>query len=154
MKNSTVAALCKKYPVIPQFAKFVAIGFMNFFIDIAVLNLEMAVSGKSTGAYYTAFKATSFLCAVIFSYFFNKYWAFRDNKQTGQAKQFSQFLFVSVIGMVINVSAASIFVNYIAPGITFVTLSGKLWGNLGAVCGSAAGLLWNFVGYKFWVFKK
>jgi len=154
MCSKFVSDLTKKYPIIPQFAKFVLIGFMNFFIDIAVLNLEMFLSGKSEGIYYTAFKAFSFLCAVIFSYFFNKYWAFQDKKKTEQAKQFSQFLFVSVIGMAINVTAASIFVNSIAPSITFITLSGKLWGNLGAVCGSAAGLLWNFVGYKFWVFKK
>jgi putative flippase GtrA len=154
MPNTTIAALCKRYPIIPQFAKFVLIGFMNFFIDIAVLNIEMALSGKSSGGYYTAFKAFSFLCAVIFSYFFNKHWAFQDKKKTEQGKQFSQFLFVSIIGMIINVSAASIFVDFIAPSITFITLSGKMWGNLGAVCGSAAGLLWNFVGYKFWVFKK
>lgn len=154
MCKNFVADITKKYPIIPQFIKFAMIGFMNFFIDIAVLNLEMFLSGKSTGIYYTFFKAFSFLCAVIFSYFFNKYWAFRDKKKTQQARQFSQFLFVSIIGMVINVSAASIFVSYIAPSIKFITLSSKLWGNLGAVCGSAAGLIWNFIGYKFWVFKK
>jgi len=154
MANATVAVLCKRYPIIPQFAKFVLIGFMNFFIDIAVLNVEMAVSGKSTGAYYTAFKAFSFLCAVIFSYFFNKYWAFQDKKKTEQGKQFTQFLSVSIIGMIINVTTASLVVSFIAPAATFITLSGKLWGNLGAVGGSAVGLIWNFIGYKFWVFKK
>jgi putative flippase GtrA len=127
---------------------------MNFFVDIAILNLLMFASGQSAGAYYTVFKSLSFLVAVTFSYFFNKFWTFKDKTKTQQVRQFSQFLFVSVIGMIINVSAASIFVNYIAPNITFITLSGKLWGNLGAVCGAAAGLFWNFVGYKFWVFKK
>jgi putative flippase GtrA len=152
--NTCVATLCKKYPIIPQFAKFVLIGFMNFFIDLAILNVEMLVSGKSAGLYYTAFKAVSFLFAVTFSYFFNKHWAFQDKKKTEQGRQFSQFLFVSIIGMIINVSTASIVVNYIAPQIQFVTLSGKLWGNLGAVGGAATGLIWNFLGYKFWVFKK
>jgi len=132
----------------------VMIGFMNFFIDIAVLNFEMFVSGRSTGAYYTAFNAVSFLFAVTFSYFFNKCWAFRDKKKTEQGRQFSQFLSVSVIGMVINVTTASIVVNYISPQITFITLAPKLWGNLGAVGGAATGLVWNFLGYKFWVFKK
>lgn len=154
MCSKFVSDLTKKYPIIPQFAKFVVIGFMNFFIDIAVLNLEMFLSGKSTGIYYTGFKAFSFLCAVIFSYFFNKYWAFQDKKKTEQGKQFSQFLFVSIIGMVINVTVASLIVNYVAPAVTFVKLSGKMWGNLGAVGGSAVGLIWNFIGYKFWVFKK
>jgi putative flippase GtrA len=154
MQNSCIGVLCKKYPVIPQFAKFVAIGFMNFFIDLAVLNLEMFASGKSTGIYYTVFKAVSFLVAVTFSYFFNKHWAFQDKKKTDQGKQFSQFLSVSIVGMVINVTTASIVVNYIAPQITFITLAPKLWGNLGAVGGAATGLIWNFLGYKFWVFKK
>lgn len=154
MCQKLINDLVKKYPIIPQFIKFAMIGFMNFFIDIGVLNLEMYVSGKSSGLYYTFFKAFSFLCAVIFSYFFNKHWAFQDRKKTEQAKQFSQFLFVSVIGMVINVTTASVIVNYISPAVTFVKLSGKLWGNLGATGGSAVGLIWNFIGYKFWVFKK
>ena len=155
MKSSTcVATLCKRYPIVPQFIKFALIGFMNFFIDIAVLNLEMFLSGKSSGLYYTFFKAFSFLCAVIFSYFFNKYWAFRDKTKTRQVQQFSQFLFVSIIGMIINVTTASTIVNYLAPQIKFIALPGKLWGNLGAVGGSAVGLIWNFIGYKFWVFKK
>lgn len=154
MCSKFLATVSQKYPVIPQFIKFALIGFMNFFIDIGVLNLEMYVSGKSSGLYYTFFKAFSFLCAVIFSYFLNKHWTFQDRKKTEQAKQFSQFLFVSVIGMIINVTTASTIVNYIAPQIKFITLSGKLWGNLGAVGGSAVGLVWNFIGYKFWVFKK
>jgi len=154
MCQKLVADLIKKYPVIPQFIRFAMIGFMNFFIDLAILNALMIASGRSAGIYYTFFKSISFLCAVIFSYFFNKYWAFKDKKTTEKGKQFSQFLFVSVIGMIINVSTASIVVNYIAPQIKFITLSGKLWGNLGAVGGAATGLIWNFLGYKFWVFKK
>src|SRR4030042_3590601 len=152
--NTCIATLCKKYPIVPQFTKFVMIGFMNFFIDLAVLNLQMFASGKSTGIYYTIFKAVSFLVAVTFSYFFNKRWAFRDKKKTEQGKQFSQFLFISFIGMIINVSTASIVVNFIAPQIRFIALAPKLWGNLGAVGGAATGLIWNFLGYKFWVFKK
>ena len=154
MTNTAIAVLCKKYPTVPQFVKFALIGFMNFFVDLAILNLLMFASGLSAGIYYTVFKAISFLFAVTFSYFFNKYWTFRDKKKTDQGRQFSQFLFVSFIGMIINVSTASIVVNYIAPQISFITLAPKLWGNLGAVGGAATGLIWNFLGYKFWVFKK
>jgi putative flippase GtrA len=154
MTNTAIAVLCKKYPIVPQFVKFALIGFMNFFVDLAILNLLMFASGLSAGIYYTVFKAISFLFAVTFSYFFNKYWTFRDKKKTDQGRQFSQFLFVSFIGMIINVSTASIVVNYIAPQISFITLAPKLWGNLGAVGGAATGLIWNFLGYKFWVFKK
>jgi putative flippase GtrA len=154
MCSKLIGDLTKKYPIILQFAKFVLIGFMNFFIDLAILNLEMFASGRSDGIYYTVFKAVSFLFAVTFSYFFNKHWAFQDKKKTDQGRQFSQFLFVSFIGMIINVSTASIVVSYIAPQIQFISLSGKIWGNLGAVGGAATGLVWNFLGYKFWVFKK
>ncbi len=155
MQCSTYMAIaCKRYPILPQFIKFCMIGFMNFFIDLGVLNLLMFASGRSAGVHYTVFKAFSFLVAVTFSYFFNKYWAFRDKKRTHQARQFSQFLFVSIIGMIINVTTATAVVNIVAPRITFITLAGKVWGNLGAVAGAAIGLIWNFIGYKFWVFKK
>src|SRR4030042_7015599 len=111
MCQKFVADMVKRYPIIPQFIRSALIGFMNFFIDLAVLNALMFASGKSAGVYYTVFKSASFLCAVIFSYFFNKHWAFRDKKKTEQGKQFSQFLFVSVMGLIINVSTASIVVN-------------------------------------------
>ena len=37
---------------------------------------------------------------------------------------------------------------------SLVTMTGGQLGLIGAAAGSVAGLAWNFIGYKLWVFKK
>ena len=63
-----------------------------------------------------------------------------------------QFFAVSVVGFLINVFVASVVFNIIVGSI--VTMTGGQLGLIGAIAGSIAGLVWNFVGYKLWVFKK
>jgi len=141
-----------------QFGKFILVGTMNTLIDLLVLNILMIITGIVVGAGYSVEKAISFLFAVTFSYFVNKHWTFQDKSKEGEGKKMSQFFVVSFIGMLINVTAATIVVNYLQIPLSnmlpLTFLTPKLWGTVGALCGTAAGLLWNFVGYKFWVFKK
>jgi putative flippase GtrA len=137
-----------------QFGKFILVGIMNTLVDLIILNIETILSGTREGTGYAIQKGFSFLVAVIFSYALNKNWTFEDKSKEQEGKKFTQFLFVSVIGMVINVTAATVAVTYIKPllGLTFII--DQLWVSVGGLCGTAAGLLWNFIGYKFWVFKK
>lgn len=133
-----------------QFTKFAAVGFLNAAVDFGVLNLLIFITGIPSGIYFSVFKAVSFTIASVNSYIWNRLWVF-GSKEKKTGKEFAQFLTVSVIGAVINVGAASFVVNYITPQFG---LGPKLWANVGAVAGAAAGLFWNFLGYKFVVFKK
>lgn len=141
-----------------QFAKFFVIGIMNTLIDLVILNAETLITGQKEGYQYAIQKGFSFMAAVTFSYFMNKYWAFQDKNKEREGKKFSQFLFVSLIGMAINITVATLVVTYLQTPVNSVLdwgfLTPQMWVNIGALSGSAAGLLWNFVGYKFWVFKK
>lgn len=141
-----------------QFAKFFLVGIMNTLIDLLVLNIETIASGVKDGGGYALQKGVSFIAAVTFSYFLNKNWTFQDKSSEGQTKKFSQFLFVSLIGMIINVSAAFLAIEYVKPLVNSTLqlsfLTDQLWVSIGGLFGTAAGLLWNFVGYKLWVFKK
>jgi putative flippase GtrA len=131
---------------------------MNTLVDLSILNVETILTSVREGSGYAVQKGISFLAAVTFSYFVNKRWTFQDKSQEEAGKKFSQFFFVSVIGMAINVSVATLMVTYGKPainaalGLSFLT--DQLWVNIGALSGTAIGLVWNFVGYKFWVFKK
>lgn len=151
MQNSCIGALCKKYPIIPQFAKFVVIGVVNTGVDFLILNLEMLATGISSGPYMLAQNAISFSIATINSYFLNKYWTFQDKSRSDKAKKFSQFLAVSVVGIVINSSIVFLITTYVPP--MFGTTS-VLWANLAKVAATGISLIWNFTGYKFWVFRK
>ncbi|OGI28496.1 MAG: hypothetical protein A2288_00055 [Candidatus Moranbacteria bacterium RIFOXYA12_FULL_44_15] len=143
-----------RFPVVEQFAKFVLIGAMNTLVDLGVLNILMFSSGLSEGIYYSFFKAVSFTTAVVLSYNLNKRWTFNDVSEEDRAKKFTQFLTVSIVGAIINISVATAVVTYVKPTVDAAFLTSQLWGNIGALAGTAIGLVWNFLGYKFIVFKK
>ena len=140
----------KKTNLALQIVKFAAVGGVNTAVDLIVLNILMFVTGIASGVFYSVFKGISFLVAVTNSYIMNKRWTF-GSREKKVGKEFSQFLLISVVGFAINVGAASVVVNLIP---NFLDISPKLWGNVGALAGTFCGLLWNFIGYKFIVFKK
>ncbi len=148
--------LIEKFPVIGQFVRFAMIGGLNTGVDLIILNVLMFSTSQFEGTWYSVFKAVSFAAAATFSYFMNKKWAFKDDSKEKGVQKFSQFFAVSIIGAIVNVSIATLVVTYLKPtlGTDFLFLSDQLWGNVGALFGTAVGLIWNFLGYKFIVFKK
>jgi len=54
------------------------------------------------------------------------------------------------VGFGLNLGAAAFVVNVIGP---VGNVDATAWANLGALAGTFAGLAWNFLGYKFIVFK-
>ncbi|MDD3190921.1 MAG: GtrA family protein [Candidatus Pacebacteria bacterium] len=139
-----------------QFSKFVFVGAMNTLIDLGVLNLLVAVLGLSKESPRFVFlKSASFLAAVTFSYFCNKYFVFktRDNGRKEMKKEGLKFFSVSLAGFVLNVTAASatfFFLTQVAESRVPI----NILANLSALTGSLFTMFWNFFGYKFWVFKK
>ncbi|HVM76888.1 MAG TPA: GtrA family protein [Candidatus Paceibacterota bacterium] len=131
-----------------QFAEFAAVGTLNSFIDVGVLNLETFFYGGVVGtALFAAFKAVSFLCATTNSFLWNKYWTFNSTEKA-TAGQVGGFYSIAIVGWVLNVGAAT-FVKAIGPADSHV------WVNIVApVAGIAVSFAWNFIGYKYWVFKK
>lgn len=139
----------KKIKVIFEVIKFGITGVLNTFVDFGVLNLLMFIFSAISGIWYAIFKSVSFLVAVINSYFWNKYWTFGSKNKTNTTEATSFFV-VSVIGFVINVATASLVVNMV-PAI--INVSGMVWANIGALVGTMSAFIWNFFGYKFFVFK-
>jgi len=144
--------------VVLQFSRFLVVGILNTAVDLVVLNLETMLSGVRDGAGYAVQKGISFSVAVAFSYLLNKRWTFKDVSRTGHTKKFSLFAVVSTLGALINVCTATVVVTYVKPIVNpaagSAILTDQLWVNIGALCGTAAGFLWNFLGYKFLVFRR
>ena len=152
--------ISKKIAVVWQIGKFGVTGVLNVLVDMGVLSIltfifrsyfsidsKTAIFGAlSFITFYSIFKSISFIVANINSYLWNKYWTF--SQEGGKSTEFIQFFIVSVIGFVINVLVASLVFKSIAG------FSADQSGLIGAAMGSIAGLAWNFLGYKFIVFKK
>lgn len=142
-----------KYPTLIQFSKFCIVGAVNTAIDFGVLNLLMHLSGIYKGPQIAVFNVIAFTVAVINSYALNKYWTFKEKKAETKKvpKQFFQYMLVSMIGITVNTSIVYSVATYISP---LFGLSAVLWANFAKAMATAVSLLWNFIGYKFIVFKK
>lgn len=152
----------QKIAIIYQIAKFGLIGVLNTLVDLGVLalitfifrlyfNIESTTILVGAITFYSIYKATSFIVANINSYFWNKYWTFDQGKKKQTRSEFLQFFAVSVVGFLINVFIASFVFKMVLGSLT--GLSDDQLGLIGAAAGSIAGLAWNFIGYKLWVFK-
>lgn len=146
--------LGQKKKVIFQFAKFGETGGLNLLVDFGILNLLILLTGISTGILYSVFKGISFTSAVINSYIWNKFWVFKKRGKSEEVrKEIINFVIVSVVGLGINVLLASLLVYFSSLGHPQLQWQ-KIWANAGAALGSITAMMWNFIGYKFFVFKK
>ena len=158
--------LSRVFPFIWQFAKFVLIGGLNALVDIGVLaaiqslfqssygigpDTAIIVVGSVAVSFYVVYKAISFLVANFNSFFWNKYWIFADKTTKGSREEFIQFLIVSIVGFLINIFFTAFIFTAVTP---LGGMNHQQWGLLCAAFGGIAGMTWNFVGYKLFVFKK
>jgi len=140
----------KKIKALYQAGKFALVGALNTFVDLGILNLLILLTSVSTGLGFATFKGISFIVAVVNSYVWNKYWTFKSGKSR-KKEEFFQFFAVSAIGFLLNVGVATLVVSVIGPK---GNLTPEVWANVGALVATLVLLLWNFLGYKLWVFKK
>jgi len=143
--------LGKKLLWIFQAAKFFLVGVVATLVDLGVLNILIWFSGIATGLFFSIFKGISFIVATCSKYFGDKFWAFEKMEKAGMGREFGQFFLVTLVGLIINVGVASLVVNLFGSQFG---MSEKLWANVGGIMAAFAAAIWNFLGYKFIVFKK
>lgn len=137
-------------PVIFQIVKFGEVGVLNTFVDAGILNFLIGASGITAGIWLAPLNTVSFLFAMINSYLWNKFWTFKGaGRATG--KNFLQFLVVSGIGWGINTGILVLVTSLITP---LFSLSAGAWANVAKLGAISVSMIWNFLGYKFFVFKK
>jgi len=140
--------LGRKFIFFIQLAKFGVVGVLNTAIDFGVLNIISLMTGVTGGLIVGGVNIPGVILALTNAYFFNKLWVFshRDNK--GILHDFPKFLLISGTGIIINSGIVILATSY--PVVSF---DAKTWLNLAKVCATGFSLVWNFLGYKFIVFK-
>ncbi|KKT42308.1 MAG: Glycosyl transferase family 2 [Candidatus Giovannonibacteria bacterium GW2011_GWA2_44_13b] len=141
--------LAKWMAFFAQFSKFVVVGFLNASIDFGILNAMNIFTGAVSGFIIGSFNAPGFIIASFNSYFWNRLWVFPQTNGVRKMANFQKFLIISLLGVFLN-SLVIIYLTTYAPQFGF---SDKVWLNIAKAIASAAVLLWNFVGYKFFAFK-
>ncbi len=140
--------------LVKQFSKFVVVGLLNTTIDFAILNILTFLSGITQGAGVVLLNTVSFTAATTNSYFLNKRWTFRDKATDKEEKKFFQFISISIVGAIINGTVVFLITTYAKPLFGSFGFTDQLWVNIAKVFATGIALVWNFLGYKFIVFKK
>ena len=139
----------KILPSLYQFGKFAAVGVLNSVMNVGVITLLSTVAGVTVGPLIPVFAVVGFAASTTNSYLWNKFWTFQSDTKS-HAAEAVKFYSIAAVGAVLNVGTVSVVVNYLRP----VSISSELWIVIGGLCGVAASFLWDFFGYKYFVFGK
>ncbi len=141
----------KKFPALIQFGKSLLVGVLNSCIDMGVFDFLTMIFAVTSGWIPVFFKVISFAFGAVNSFFWNKLWTFQKKDTENKAKETGQFLLVTLGGLLIHSSIIYIMVNII--GVKF-GVDERMWASIGNMTAVLVGFVWNFLGYKFIVFKK
>jgi putative flippase GtrA len=153
-----------------QLARFVLVGGMNTILDLSLLtliiyfvryskaaqggeflyNIFENVADPAQGLNYTIAKGLTFLVAVVNSYFWNKYWTFKQTETKEAGTELVKFFTVTAVGFGVNVGLATL-ISSVGP---LGGLSTVQWAQVSALSATMISMVWNFIGYKLIVFKK
>jgi putative flippase GtrA len=131
-----------------QVAKFGAVGSVGFAVDVTVFNLLRTTVFDphliAAGPIYA--KVVSTIFAIVANWVGNRYWTFRDNRQSQTLREGLEFFTVSFIGM--GIPLVCLWVTHYLLGHTSV-VADNISSN---VIGLLLGAIFRFVLYRYWVF--
>jgi len=102
------------------------------------------------GLKYSVYVGTSFIIATSAKYVADKYWAFEKKEGSKPMAEFIGFFVVTLISGAIQIGIAS----FVANSNPMFGMNESAWANIGKISGISIASAWNFIGYKFFVFKK
>jgi len=142
-----------------QFLQFGIIGTFNTFFDLAILMTLSSLTGIKAGVGAAELQAISFSIVSFISFLANKKWTFREkSKDLGETTlKYFQFIVITIGGLLIKAGLVYVVTTFIPPlAIPLINFqfSKTLWLAFASLGATVVSLVWNFLGYKFIVFKK
>jgi putative flippase GtrA len=133
----------KKFLFVHQAGKFGLAGAFADVVDIKVFQLLFFFA-----PFPLLVKAVSFFAGTVVKYWSDKYWTFEKYEKENMHIEALKFFIVAIVGSLINV-ASFYFFSKIETGLPV-----KMWTELSIILAALVTAIWNFCGYKFFVFKK
>ena len=125
--------------LIEQFLKFGVVGAIAFLIDYGVLMLLSQVIGMDP----VISASISFVVSVVFNYVASMHYVFTRRDDISRRREFTVFVILSAIGLVINEIIMVIGVNVLGDSALMVTIT--------KLVATAIVMVWNFVSRKKWL---
>ncbi len=146
--------LCRRESIGTQFFRFSLVGVLNTTLDFLVLNVLILTIGLGeTVTRYVIFTVIAVLISFTNSFFWNKNWTFKiDVPVKNMKKAFFLFFLIAGLGLVWNVITAT--AVYALLEHLYPDIPGIISANTGALCALIVVVIWDFLGYKYVVFKK
>lgn len=138
-----------------RFIKFALVGALGALIDFGMMNLLVWLA-KTT---LVVAGSTSFLCAVISNFTWNRFWTYPESRAKHVVGQLAQFTIVNAIGLVIRVPILKLgepalnrilensSLNLLANSHTFISHNATLALAIGIV------MLWNYFVNRYWTYN-
>jgi putative flippase GtrA len=142
-----------------QIIKYTLIGISAVALDFAVYYLASFYWPKSL----TICKALGFIVGSFYTFFLNKAWTW-NNKDKTNLSQFTKFILIYGISLLINVVVNQIFWDILPEHLfsfqiispsekVLLTKTAALNKAFAFIIATLASAIWNFTGQKYWVFK-
>lgn len=128
-----------------EVAKFGVVGGIGFFIDTGIF-LWLITGPMEESAVKAKVIATG--VATIFSWVANRYWTFRNRRQSNVVRELVLFLIMNGVGA--GIQAAFVFIAKYLLGIT--SAGGMVF--FGNVIGLGFATIFRFIAYRLWVFTE
>ncbi len=141
----------RKFLFIFQSAKFVLVGAFATIVDLKVFEWLVFAFSMAITVNPIIAKGLSFLFATALKFWGNKYWTFQKHEKEDVLKEISQFFGVTAVGLIIDVVAYQYFTQVM--GAQFGAPE-AIWIKFSVIFAGLCAAIFNFLGYKFFVFKK
>lgn len=125
------------------FIRFGIVGIINTIVGMTV----MFVMFNLLGCGYWVSSAANYIARSIVSYFLNRNFTF--NSTSKHSKTFVPFVLNIVICYLIAYGAAKPFIAYVMAGA-----GARLQGNVALIAGTVLFIVLNYLGQRFFVFRK
>jgi putative flippase GtrA len=133
----TNASAIERHAPLRQFALFALVGGAGFVVDAGIFLLLV----QGLGANLYPARLVSWLVAATFTWRLNRTLTFRNADRLDAWRQWLRFLAANLGGGLVNLALSTLLIGRV--GVAPV---------LAIACGSIAGLLWNFLASRKFVF--
>lgn len=141
----------RRFLFVFQAGKHLLVGAAATVVDLKIFELIVWFSGLFLMIGPLGAKSISFIFSTLLKYWGNKYWAFLQHEKEQMHLEMAKFFLITLAGLGIDLGAFYYATDVIGPR---GSIPAVLWVKFSVIFAALAAAAWNFICYKFLVFKK